>query len=450
MVMKMKNLKINLGVLATSAVLLVGSLVPAQAAYQSNGSFGAVHLYNAGSQLATSYGWTSQAVGSSSAESSNAVFTCPATATGVSTFLASAANTSDPSKWDAFATIGFAPGTKEVEQPNLSPAAQVLGNAGLVKSSGGSFNLGVACTRENGVQLLSAYYRTITITAGTGAYTAVATATDSVGTSLPTPTWAVTTPVSPAPSNREAGSVYVGDVLTATKNEPTIFPGDYTTAFQWKRNGNAIANKTAATYTVVEADGYAKITVDVTYTAAGVSVTKASTQTPLVLGGSAVLGGNVSMSAGVSAIQNGFLELSVPANAAAVFTSPTIENNYSITRGTLGNIQINDSRWVTTDGWDLTADVDTFKDGTKEIVKSNFGLAPRKVDNLTTATGHTLGTARVAGSAEYPTAFASAAKYADLGNTGVTVLNADLTLRAPRTTLAGTYTSKVTLTLATK
>ena len=186
------------------------------------------------------------------------------------------------------------------------------------------------------------------------------------------------------------------------------------------------------------------------YTAGGVSVTKSSTQTPMVLGGSAVLGGDVTMSAGVSAIQNGFLELSVPANAAAVFTAPTIENNYSITRGTLGNIQINDSRWVTTDGWDLTADVDTFQDGSKQIAKSNFGLAPRKVDNLTTATGQTLATATVAGSATYPTAFASAAKFADLGNTGVTVLNADLTLRAPRTTLAGTYTSKVTLTLATK
>ena len=446
----MKKTTLNLGVIAASAALLVSSLVPAQAAYQSNGSFGAVHLYNGSYVLSNTFAWDGEVVGSASSTASDAVLSCPSTSTGAATFLSAAANTTVPGSWNAFAPIAFSSGTKNILQPNLSPASQVNGNALGVKTSGGTFNLGVACTSNSGVTVLAAYYRTITVTASTGAYTAAATATDSVGTSLPTPTWAVTTPVSPAPSNRESGSVYVGDVLTASKNEPTIFPGDYTTAFQWKRNGNAIANQTNATYTVVDADGYAKITVDVVYTAAGVSVTKSSTQTPLVLGGSAVLGGNVTMSAGVSAIQNGFLELSVPANAAAVFTSPTIENNYSITRGTLGNIQINDSRWVTTDGWDLTADVDTFQDGSKQIAKSNFGLAPRKVDNLTTATGQTLATATVAGSATYPTAFASAAKFADLGNTGVTVLNADLTLRAPRTTLAGTYTSKVTLTLATK
>jgi len=440
----------NVGVLTASAALIMSSLVPAQAAYQSNGSFGAVHLYNQSYVLSNSFTWDGEVVGSASSTASDVALSCPATANGAATFLSTAANTTVPGSWNAYAPLSFKSGTKDILQPNLSPAAQVNGNALGVKASGGTFNLGVACTSNNGVTVLAAFYRTITVTASTGAYTAAATATDSVGTSLPTPTWAVTTPVSPAPSNREAGSVYVGDVLTATKNEPTIFPGDYTTAFQWKRNGNAIANQTAATYTVVDADGYAKITVEVTYTAAGVSVAKASTQTPLVLGGSAVLGGNVTMSAGVSAIQNGFLELSVPANAAAVFTAPTIENNYSITRGTLGNIQINDSRWVTTDGWDLTADVDTFKDGSKEIAKSNFGLAPRKVANLTTATGQTLATSTVAGSATYPTAFASAAKLADLGDTGITVLNADLTLRAPRTTLAGTYTSKVTLTLATK
>jgi hypothetical protein len=446
----MKKTTLNLGVIAASAALLVSSLVPAQAAYQSNGSFGAVHLYNGSYVLSNTFAWDGEVVGSASSTASDAVLSCPSTSTGAATFLSAAANTTVPGSWNAFAPIAFSSGTKDILQPNLSPASQVNGNALGVKTSGGTFNLGVACTSNNGVTVLAAYYRTITVTASTGAYTAAATATDSVGTSLPTPTWAVKTPVSPAPSNREANRVYVGDLLEASVVVPAIFPGDYVRTFQWKRNGNAIASQTAATYTVLDGDGYAKISVDVIYTAEGVSVTKPSTQSDLVLGGSAVLGGNVAMSAGVSSITNGFLELSIPAAAAAVFTSPTIENNYSVTRGTLGNITINDSRWVTTDGWDLTADVDTFKDGSKEIAKSNFGLAPRKVANLTTATGQTLATSTVAGSAQYPTAFASAAKLADLGDTGVTVLNADLTLRAPRTTLAGTYTSKVTLTLATK
>jgi hypothetical protein len=156
------------------------------------------------------------------------------------------------------------------------------------------------------------------------------------------------------------------------------------------------------------------------------------------------------MSAGVSGISNGFLELSIPANAAASFGASAIENNYSVTRGTLGNVQVNDTRWVTTDGWDLQADVATFVSGANSIAKSNLGLVPTVVAASTTATGVTAAAGTVAGSATYPTAIASAAKNANLGETGVTVLNANLTLRAPRATVAGTYTSTVTLTLATK
>jgi hypothetical protein len=229
-----------------------------------------------------------------------------------------------------------------------------------------------------------------------------------------------------------------------------VFPADYTTTYQWKRNGNPIAGQTAATYTVVDADGYAKVSVDVIYTSAGTGVTKTSTQTPMILGGSAVLGGTVTLSAGVSGISNGFLELSIPANAAASFGASTIENNYSVTRGTLGNVQINDTRWISNDGWDLQADVATFVSGANSIAKSNLGLVPSLVAGSTTASGVVAAAGTVAGSATYPTAIASAAKSASLGDTGVTVLNANLTLRAPRTTPAGTYTSTVTLTLATK
>jgi hypothetical protein len=431
--------------------MLLGNIAPANAAYQSNGSFGAVYLYDGTYALSSSYGWSAEVVGSSSATASDAVIACPTSSTGAFTFLATAANTNAPGSWNASAPLAFAGGTKNILQPNLAPASQVNGNAGAVKSAGGTYNLGVACTSNSGVTVVAAYYRTITVTAGTGAYVAAAPAADTVGASLPTPTWSVTTNSSlPAASGRAANTVYVGDVLTAAKNQPTVFPADYTTTFQWERNGTPIAGKTASTYTVVDADGYAKISVDVVYTAGGVSVTKTSTETPMILGGSAVLGGNVSLSAGVSAIANGFLELSIPTNAAATFGAPTVVNNYSVTTGTLGNIQVNDTRWITTDGWNLQADVATFVSGANSIAKSNFGLVPSIVAGSTTATGITAAAGTSAGSATYPTAMASAAKNADLGDTGVSVLNAALTLRAPRSTPSGTYTSTVTLTLATK
>jgi len=418
----MKKTTLNLGVIAASAALLISSLVPAQAAYQSNGSFGAVHLYNGSYVLSNTFTWEGEVVGSSSSTSSEAVLSCPTTATGASTFLSTAANTTVPGSWNAYAPISFVSGTRNILQPNLSPSAQVNGNALGVKTSGGTFNLGVACTSNSGVTVLAAFFRTISVTASTGAYTAAATATDSVGTSLPTPTWAVTT--ARVVADRAAGSVYVQDVLTANRNQPAIFPGDYATSFQWKRltanrnqpaifpgdyatsfqwkrNGNPIAGQTAATYTVADADGYAKISVDVVYTAEGVSVTKSSTQTPSVLGGSAVLGGNVSMSAGVQAMENGFLELSIPANAAATFGAAAIENNFSVTRGTLGNVRINDTRWVTTDGWDLQAEVANFVSGANTIDKRNLGLVPTVVNASTTATGVLAGVGTVAGSATY-------------------------------------------------
>jgi len=447
----MKNNVLRAGVVVAAAAMLLGNLAPAQAAYQSNGSFGAVHLYDGSYALNSTFAWDGEVVGSSSSTASNAVLSCPSSSTGAYSFISLAADTNAPGSWKASAPLNFRSGTKDILQPNLSPAAQTNGNAGAVKSAGGSYNLGVACTNNAGVSVVAAFYRTITVTASTGAFTAAAVAVDATGASLPTPTWAVTTNSgSAASAGRAAGSVWVGDVLTVSKNQPAVFPADYVTTYQWKRNGNAIANQTAATYTVVDADGYAKISVDVVYTAGGTSVTKTSSQTGSVLGGSAVLGGDVRLTVGVSAIDNGFLELSIPANASATFGAASIVNNYSVTTGTLGNVQINDTRWITTDGWDLQADVATFVSGANQIAKSNFGLVPNVVVGSTVATGVTAAAGTVAGSATYPTAIASAAKNADLGNTGVSVVNANLTLRAPRTTAAGSYTSTVTLTLSTK
>lgn len=446
----MKKNLIRVGVVAASAGLMFSTIAPANAAYQSNGSFGAVYLYDTNYALQTgsfSWGWTSEVVGSASAASSTSVLSCPSSSTGAFTFIATSANTNTPGSWNASAPLAFAAGTKNVLQPNLSPSAQINGNALGVKNSGGVYNLGVACTSNAGVTVLAAYYRTITVTASTGAWTAANPADDTTGSYLPTPSISVLTPSSSSASSaRVAGDVWVGDVLRANTNAPAVFPSDYTITYQWKRNGNAISGATSQNYTVVDNDGYAKLTVDVIYS----GVAKTSGETPMVKGGSAVLGGTVSLSAGVSAISNGYLELSIPAGAAASFTAPAIENNYSVTRGTLGNIQVNDSRWLTAEGWNLQADVSNFVSGSNTVLKTNFGIAPRVVTANTTAAGITAGTATVAGSATYPTRFAEAATGADLGTTGVTVLNADLTLKAPRTAAAGTYTATVTLTLASK
>ena len=438
-----------LGVAAGLTALLLGNLTPANAAYQSNGSFGAMYIY-AGANVIEGAAWDGIATGSSS-NTARSVLQCPASAATYSTFITTAATINDPNSWGAYGGFSNLNAAKTVSSPNVSPDAQINGAPATIKGAGGTYALGLACLNNSNTNVVAAYYRTITVTAVTGAWTAAAVAADTVGASLPTPTWSVTTNSSlPAAVGRAAGTVYVGDVLTANMNQPSVFPTDYATTYQWKRNGNPIAGRTASTYTVVDADGYAKISVDVVYTAGGTSVTKSSIESPMVLGGSAVLGGVITLSAGVSAIANGFLELSIPTNAAATFGAPAIVNNYSVTTGTLGNVQVNDTRWITTDGWNLQADVATFVSGANTIAKNNFGMVPSVVTASTTATGITAAAGTVAGSATYPAPLASSAKNADLGDTGVSVLNAAITLRAPRTTPAGTYTSTITLTLATK
>jgi hypothetical protein len=64
-----------------------------------------------------------------------------------------------------------------------------------------------------------------------------------------------------------------------------------------------------------------------------------------------------------------------------------------------------------------------------------------------TASGTTAGLTQTAGSAGYPAIIASGAAGNVVGNT---VVNAGLTLVAPRDKPAGTYTSTMTLTLLSK
>ncbi|MFG6444022.1 hypothetical protein ACFXQA_01985 [Microbacterium sp. P07] len=143
---------------------------------------------------------------------------------------------------------------------------------------------------------------------------------------------------------------------------------------------------------------------------------------------------------------DGSLELTVPANAKATFTTPTLTTQgLSQSTATLPQVTVADTRkTVDRDGWDLTQSVTDFVSGTNTIDKKNLGVAPKVV---TTTQGATAAPAQVAGSATYPSPFASAAA----GSAGTsTTLGADLTLVAPAGTPEGTYTSKMTLTLVSK
>jgi len=182
------------------------------------------------------------------------------------------------------------------------------------------------------------------------------------------------------------------------------------------------------------------------FVAAATADVVTSTPTPTATA-DPTLTGSIALSATTTAAANGTLSLSVPANAAATFGSPTLVNNKSTTTGTLPNVTVTDERFVTRQGWTLSANVADFVNGGVTIGKANLGIAPSVVVGSTTAGGVTAGTATTAGSATYPFTFAEAAASQTVGNS---VIGGNLTFVAPQDKAAGTYTSTLTLTLVSK
>ncbi|HKT56928.1 MAG TPA: CHAP domain-containing protein [Microbacterium sp.] len=138
---------------------------------------------------------------------------------------------------------------------------------------------------RNGVALTGATAATYTLTTadrGT-AITVVVTGSKSgyLTVSRRSAAFAVPNVLTATPTPVIAGAATVGTTLTAQPGSWT--PAPVTLAYQWYRNGAAIAGATAATYTLVAADHGTAITVRVTGSKTGyLTVVKASAATALV------------------------------------------------------------------------------------------------------------------------------------------------------------------------
>jgi hypothetical protein len=352
--MKKKSIRLT-GMALVAATFVVGIGTMSIAAVQTNGSDGPLHIWAGGSSLVsptTSMSWEGTLIASSSSTDVAGAITCPAESTGYRTFISDRGQERTSANMKAFKPGSFASG-KNVSYENLKPSTLVNGTPGqaAVKAAGGDFSLGIACTSNSGVTVDKSFYRYITVTAGTGAFLAAATA----------------------------------DVA-----EPeTTTPGPITT-------------------------------------------------------------GQIALSATTTAAQDGTLSLSVPANAAATFGSPSLVNNQSTTTGTLPNVTVIDERIVSRQGWILSANVADFVNSSNNAItigKTNLGIAPSVVTASTNAVGVTAGTPTTAGSASYPFAFAEASVS---NGVGTSVIGGNLTFVAPTDKAAGTYTSTLTLTLVSK
>lgn len=139
---------------------------------------------------------------------------------------------------------------------------------------------------------------------------------------------------------------------------------------------------------------------------------------------------------------DGPLSLNVPAGAKATLGTATLVNGLSTSTGKLGEFTVTDERAIAKKGWTLTSSVADFVNGTNTIDKKQLGIKPIVVSGTGVA-----GAEQTAGSAAGSAPFASLAAGVAVGTTK---LNADLTFVAPKDSVVGTYTSKLTLTLASK
>lgn len=171
-----KTALISAGTLALA--LAAGAAVTATAAIQTNGSDGPLYVYNGNDGTAFDaagqvYSWDDSIVASGDALNPESELGCPAQSTLAYTFVtAVGTERTGTDGWGAFSPNAIT-ATGGVNVANISPIQQLSGVPGqaALKSAGGTYSMGVACTIDNGVNVVAAYYRTITVTAGTGSYT---------------------------------------------------------------------------------------------------------------------------------------------------------------------------------------------------------------------------------------------------------------------------------------
>ncbi|MFZ4505297.1 MAG: hypothetical protein ACOYNK_02935 [Microbacteriaceae bacterium] len=188
--MNKKSLRLT-GIAVAAATFVAGIATMSIAATQTNGSDGPLHIWNGATEAlvtpATSMAWTGDLLASSSSTDIMGVVTCPAESTAYRIFVSARGQERTVASWSAYRDGAFNSG-KNIEVAQLRPSNLLLGSPGqaAVKAAGGDFSLGIACTSNSGVTVNKAFYRHITVTAGTGAFVAAATA--DVVTSTPTPT----------------------------------------------------------------------------------------------------------------------------------------------------------------------------------------------------------------------------------------------------------------------
>lgn len=433
--------------------LVGGSSVAANAAPgdalnpQPNGSEGGLYIYNGDTEQLISdpahvFDRSDAIIGSGSATDfqANILGTEANTtlSTNAYTFVSSAAKIRATGKnsWEAYSQAGLIGGKAKTAYltPGDSTDSNSPGIDGVFADVGGTYYLGVAYTKNNGVTVDSAIYRTMTILAD-GKFTLAPVELEAaVAVTPPTEADIAAAPglatTIPAPA---VGSTVLNIDLGVANANKTLNVGAY------------------STYTdlgTVTLDANGQGTVDV----AG-AITDAAQHT-LVLwetDGTLVAHGTFALTSPtlgsnpltVAVTTSEKFELVAP--AAGTIDLGAVKRNATTTPVALGQFTVIDDRSAQL-GWDLNVSANDFVNGANTIAKSALGYSPRAISTL--PTGIALGAAKAAGAGDYGSAISGAAN-SSTAEAGL-AFDLDLTFKSPIDAAAGTYASTLTLDLQSK
>lgn len=173
--MKKKSIR-ALGIWLTAVTLVTSVGTMSMAASQTNGSDGPLHIFKGAALVepSTTILWAGGSIAGSSSSSVRTAISCPAGSDGFRTFISPRGSEKTLASHTGWNYQAGAP----IAGTNINPAAMILGSASGAQTSGGNYSLGIACTSNGGTTLVSggAFYRHITVTAGSGDFVAAATA----------------------------------------------------------------------------------------------------------------------------------------------------------------------------------------------------------------------------------------------------------------------------------
>ena len=150
------------------ALSIIGATVTSASAVESNGGSQAFYVkdtnngksFAPGAQLnftTAAIAGPLQADSSGDASTLSERFIGPTDATSMFVFIAPVGSENTKTAWSAWSEPGMTPDSTDGYNPQAGLFQQNLGNVQGVKASGGTFSLGVAFTKNNGVTIIPGY-----------------------------------------------------------------------------------------------------------------------------------------------------------------------------------------------------------------------------------------------------------------------------------------------------